>query len=95
MMKTRQVNINEPFSVTLKGNPSTGYTWKHVEVPGLKNVSTKQVVDNPELVGGSTTVTFHFVAEVPGEFSLRIVMIRPWEKQAEPIASYEEVIYAS
>lgn len=95
MIQTRQVKINEPFTVILKGNLSTGYVWKYMEVSGLKNISIQQTVDNLELIGGFTTVTLYFQAEVPGEFPLRIVKMRPWEKQAEPLASYEEVIYAS
>ncbi len=97
-MQIRQVKVHESFSIILRAIPSTGYLWTYKEIPGLKLISSKYETERTGTDGmdfGPTIVTFYFEAQEPGEYELRLRHVRPWEKTAAPISSYEEIICAS
>lgn len=94
-MKVREIKISEVFTVSLKGNPSTGYLWKFVNVDGITLANQIHRSVDETTVGGPTFVTFFFRADKAGEYKLKLVKVRPWEKTTPPIEVYEETIMVS
>ena len=82
--KGTQVNmqIGEQMTVTLDGNPSTGYTW---EAKDLDATMFQQVGDpvfissNPGMVGSGGSLTLTFKALTAGKAVLTLIYHRPWE----------------
>ena len=84
--KGTQVNmqIGEQMTVTLDGNPSTGYTW---EAKDLDTTMFQQVGDpvfissNPGMVGSGGSLTLTFKALKAGKAVLTLIYHRPWKSE--------------
>ncbi len=75
--------VGETFTLTLKGNPTTGYTWEASEVPSevlLTEKHYEQDKTDPAMVGVGGAFHFHFKAVKKGEANIRLEYRRPWEK---------------
>lgn len=92
-----QVEIKEglEITITLDGNPSTGYTW---EVKDLDTDMFQQVGEpvfessNPGMVGSGGTLTLTFKTLKVGTNSLTLIYHRPWETEVDPIDTYTVTI---
>lgn len=81
------------LSVTLESNPTTGYGWQVMELDQAVlaqdgSPEYKQSAGSDGVVGAGGTDTFRFNAVGPGETSLRLGYMRPWESAA-PIKNFE------
>lgn len=80
----------QELAVRLESNPSTGYSWEAIEIPGVLDGSAAPVHEaDPEgenVVGAAGTDVFTFTAaQTSGESgTLVLVYRRPWETDVEP-----------
>ncbi len=91
-----QVELQEgqTLSVSLEGNPTTGYTWETVEVDEqvLRQIGEPAFTPASDAVGAPGTQVIRFRAVDQGRTTLRLVYHRPWE-DAEPERTFSvEVI---
>jgi inhibitor of cysteine peptidase len=75
--------VGQSFTVTLKENPTTGYQWKMVVGPGLRQVSDKYTPDaqpssGPPLAGAGGTYSWVLKAATAGTRTLTGIYARPW-----------------
>lgn len=76
-------SVGESFTLTLRGNPTTGYSWDAAEVPAQVTLTEKhyeQDKTDPMMVGVGGTFHFRFKAVKKGEAAIRFEYRRPWEK---------------
>jgi len=92
----KRVKAGETFSISRIETPGNGYLWKmqssdNFSVEGIK---TEMDTSNgfQEIVSGSVTKIFFIKAKNIGEFEIKFVKIRPWEKNSEPLEIYSEII---
>lgn len=80
----------QELAVKLESNPSTGYSWEAIEIPGVLDGSAAPEHEaDPEdgnVVGAAGTDVFTFTAaQTSGESgTLVLVYRRPWETDVEP-----------
>lgn len=87
-----RVGIGQVLVVELESNPSTGYSWRAVEVPGflVQDGAAEFVSEGTgDVVGAGGMETWRFTAENAGTGTLRLEYARPWESDAPPIEVYE------
>lgn len=78
------------LAVSLKGNPTTGYTWEVVGVDKhvLAQEGKAEFKPQSDLIGAPGVETFRFKAAGAGETFLKLVYRRPWEKDVEPVRTF-------
>ncbi len=70
----------EEFDITLRGNPSTGYTWKADYDPQyIELVDQTYIPNKPYLCGSGGTYIFTFKALDTGNTDIDMQYLRPWE----------------
>ncbi len=74
----------EEVSVTLQGNPTTGFTWEVAASDSaiLAAQGEPEYIPRSNLMGAPGTFIFRFKAVQKGAATLRLVYRRPWEKEA-------------
>ncbi|GEM_PF-1090015 len=85
---------NPEFTITLKSNPTTGYSWDVAKIDDLifKNTGHKYVAPNTKLMGASGYEVWTFKAIYPTTYKFRVNQVghvvmeykRPWEKNEKP-----------
>ena len=75
--------VGSIFSIDLKGNPTTGYTWHYTIENGdlLQLVSETSMADSG-LIGAGSTFTWQFKAQKTGETRIVFKYYRSWEGEA-------------
>jgi inhibitor of cysteine peptidase len=83
----------EQFTVTLPGNPSTGYSWVVTTInPALlTQIGEPEFSTGSDLVGAGGTITFRFEATGAGQDAMQLDYLRPWE-DVEPIDTYRVTV---
>jgi inhibitor of cysteine peptidase len=82
---TEFVSSGKTLTISLQGNPTTGYNWVYTGGEGIvKEVSSGYLPSTPGLVGSGGQFVFVFEGVSPGETELRFSYARPWEK-ATPV----------
>lgn len=80
---TVTVKVGDVIQVVLRGNPTTGYSWKVVlgedTAEILQQVGEPGYVPDSSLIGAGGTYTFAFRALSAGEVLLKLEYARPWE----------------
>lgn len=90
-----EVKAGEEFTVSLAGNPSTGYTWEVIDLdPALFELvgEPEFVSDSPDLIGSGGSLTLTFKALQAGTATLSLVYHRPWETDVEPIDTFSVTV---
>ncbi len=75
------------FSIRLRSNPTTGYSWKVSKISDkriVKVVSSKYEADHPVLSGSGGQEIWSFKALRPGRARIEMSYQRPWEKGVPP-----------
>jgi inhibitor of cysteine peptidase len=89
----KQVEIKSggEITITLDGNPSTGYTWEAKDL----DTSMFEVVgdpvftsSNPDLIGSGGALALTFKTLKAGTSTLMLIYHRPWETDVEPIDTF-------
>lgn len=81
------ISLNKEFSIDLASNPTTGYSWKWVNVVNSKVVKTDdsyKPAGRGNLAGGGGTQTLKFRGIKRGFETIKLHYVRPWEKGAPP-----------
>ena len=77
-----EVKTGEQFTISLKSNPTTGYSWQpEFDSSFLELIETSFVSDSPELVGAGGVEKFVFLAHREGQVEITFEYKRPWEDQ--------------
>lgn len=95
--KTVGAVVGKPVEVSLKGNPTTGYSWRTAALTGdsLEQLGKPKYVPRPHrpgMVGVGGTFLFTFKAVKPGKTTLKLVYVRPWEKNKPPAKTFSATI---
>jgi inhibitor of cysteine peptidase len=88
----RQIELakGQTLTVTLEGNPSTGYGWEVSEVDAtvLRQMGEIEYEPESDLVGAPSMATIQFEAVGTGQTPLELAYRRSWEEGVEPIDSF-------
>jgi inhibitor of cysteine peptidase len=85
--KSIDISVNQEFTIALKSNPSTGYSWE----PQFDSSAVQKIKDEykaPEstgqpVVGAGGTAYFTFKAVKSGQTQIKFVYYRPWETPSD------------
>ncbi|MSM40752.1 MAG: hypothetical protein GJT30_14140 [Geobacter sp.] len=85
------VPVGEVVSITLGGNPTTGYAWELTEVDRavLAPDPEPAYVADSALSGAGGKYTFRFSARAAGSTAVQLVYRRPWEKGLPPLERFD------
>jgi inhibitor of cysteine peptidase len=95
--KTVTAVVGKTIVISLEGNITTGYGWQIAEVKGkavesLGKPSYATRPHQPGMVGVGGTFTLKFKAAEPGTAALKLVYVRPWEKDKPPEKTFAVTI---
>jgi len=80
--------VGEEFTITLDSNPTTGYQWKLSDnfTEGIVKLVKSEYMDpETEMVGVGGNEIWTFKAIEPGETTVDLEYVRPWETGVEPV----------
>lgn len=91
--RTMILKKGEGFSLRLRSNPTTGYSWKLSSMDKsilelIENKFIKEENKKQKTVGSGGTDFFFFKAVGAGKTKLKIDYVRPWEKFAKPAKTF-------
>lgn len=91
--KTIKAPTGKKIEINLKGNPTTGFEWRMVELKSdvVKADGKGEYVpdkNNPPRVGSGGTFVFKFITAKPGKATLKFEYLRPWEKGRDPAQKF-------
>ena len=92
--KTVDLKTGDTFTVSLEGNPTTGYSW---EVAGIEPAIV-ELVGEPDyksdsnLIGSGGMFKFTFKTVAPGTSNVKLVYHRAWEEEIAPLYEYGVVV---
>jgi len=78
------VTVGEEFSIALDSNPTTGYSWRlagKLDEGVVQLVGAKFQPPETPLKGAGGTRFYTFRAAGPGETTISLEYVRPWEKK--------------
>jgi inhibitor of cysteine peptidase len=86
-----EVNRGERISITLAGNPTTGYSWELVDFDEVvvELVGEPEYKSDSKLIGSGGAYTFTLKALAPGVTTVKLVYQRSWETDVEPMEVFE------
>lgn len=88
-----QLNTGDTGSVTLKGNPTTGYTWQYkIQDESVVKLDTESSVPDSGLIGAGSTFTWNFKALKPGTTTITFKYYRTWEGEASALQTEEYTV---
>lgn len=95
----RKISISEgeSISLTLAGNPTTGYLWKLVAVDSDVLTAEAEPVFTADstLTGSGGKFKFRFTPLKTGSTAIKLVYHRPWEKDQKPIQTFQAYVSVS
>ena len=77
--------------ITLKANPTTGYTWDVVEPLDeqvMQQVGEIEFKPESDLIGAGGVQIIRFEIVNAGRAALKLVYHRPWETDVEPLKTF-------
>jgi len=78
------------IEITLRGNPTTGYTWNIVEYdPKILKLEGSTFIRDSDLIGAGGVETFKFLIIGKGKTDLVIQYNRVWEKDVKPLELFK------
>ena len=95
--KTVAVAVGTTFDVVLKGNASTGFQWqvKNIDGDAVEQVGKPDYVLDPNpkrMAGVGGRFVLHFKATKAAKTKIRLVYVRPWEKNTPAAQTFEVVV---
>lgn len=89
--RTIEIGVGVVFEVVLKGNPSTGHTWRaaFLDKGILKQVGETKFEPDRKARGSGGNIILRFEAAKVGKISLKLIYHRPFEKNKPPIKTLE------
>jgi len=95
--KTLTVKVGQEIIVSLKGNPTTGYSWSLAGIDGQAvaldgEVKYKEDRHPAGMVGVPGMFHAKFKTLKPGKSTVRLEYRRPWEKDVKPVETFEVTV---
>ncbi len=95
--KTVKVKVGDSVTISLKGNPTTGYSWRTAKLDGQsieQSGDPKYTVDAHQsgMVGVGGKFVFSFKATKSGKTQISLEYVRPWEKGKKPVQTFAVTI---
>lgn len=95
--KTAATEVGKTVVISLEGNITTGYRWQTAELSGkaVEPIGKPSYVTRPHqpgMVGVGGTFVFKFKAARPGKAAVKLVYVRPWEKDKPPERTFAATI---
>ena len=89
--RTIELRTGDRLSISLGGNPTTGYSWElaAVDKQVLTPLSKPGYAASSQAVGAGGVFAFEFEAVAAGQTALRLVYRRPWEKRRRPAQTFK------
>ncbi|MEI8354807.1 MAG: protease inhibitor I42 family protein [Deltaproteobacteria bacterium] len=83
--------VGEPLSITLAGNPTTGYIWELAEVERTVLAPDPEPLYVPDssLTGAGGRYTFRLFPLKAGSTAVKLEYRRPWEKGVAPVQRFD------
>ena len=93
----RQLQLvrGDTLTVELESNPTTGYRWQIADAGKngvLKAESVEFLAPETDRCGAPGREKLSFVPAAAGETTLRLVYVRPWEKDQPPARSFRVTV---
>lgn len=88
---TIELKEGQVVSITLKANPTTGYTWAVVEPLNeqvIRQVGEIEFKPESEAIGAGGVQIIRFEIVNAGQTTLKLVYHRPWETDVEPLETF-------
>lgn len=81
----------DTLTLTLAGNPTTGYTWQVLEMDQnvLAPVGEVDYRSASNLIGAGGVYTFKFKTQNSGSTILKLIYIRSFEQDVPPADTFE------
>ncbi len=91
------VLVGETISLTLAGNPTTGYLWELVDIDRavLAPDPRPAFQADSSLIGAGGRFTFRLFARKAGSSAVKLSYRRPWEKDVPPLRRIELTVTVS
>jgi inhibitor of cysteine peptidase len=91
--KTLTMGDSKTATISLPGNPTTGFSWTVTKIGGtaLEQVGTVEYVPDrapPGMVGTGGTAVLKFKAVKLGQSTISMGYARPWETGQEPARTF-------
>ena len=87
------LSTGDTGSVTLKGNPTTGYTWQYkISDESVVKLDTESSVPDSGLIGAGSTSVWNFKALKPGTTTITFKYYRTWEGEASTLQTAEYIV---
>lgn len=85
-----QLTRQQYLQIELKSNPSTGYSWVIAAIDSsiISQSSSPQYETHSQATGGAGNSILTFKPQKTGDFSLRLVYKRIWERNVAPRDSF-------
>ncbi|MCP4180045.1 MAG: protease inhibitor I42 family protein [bacterium] len=81
--ETFEGKTGDTFTILLKSNPTTGYSWKVLKFDKkIIELVDSKYTSNSKLIGASGNRQYIFKILAPGKAKLKLVYKREWEKTA-------------
>jgi len=95
--KTIKLKLGDLVTISLKGNPTTGFSWRTAKLDGksLEQKGEPKYTTNrhqPGMVGVGGMFVFTFKAAKPGKTEVNLEYVRPWEKNKKPVETFTATI---
>jgi inhibitor of cysteine peptidase len=94
--KTVTVDVGQEFDVTLKANPTTGYTWAVAEPTDEQIIRQRGEIEfepESEALGAGGVQIIRFEVVGAGQTTLKLIYHRPWES-IEPLQTFSVTLIA-
>ena len=94
--RTLHLDKGDTFTIQLVSNPTTGYLWKFGTPPYDESVmilrGDNYIQPEEELCGAPGKRSLTFLAEGSGRTGLRLIYVRPWEKNQPPAREFNLMV---
>ena len=94
--RTLHLDHGDTFTILLDSNPTTGYQWRFGSPLYDETVmilrGDQYVQPNEQLCGASGKRSLTFVAEGSGRTGLRLIYVRPWERNRLPAKEFNLMV---
>ncbi len=88
--QTIDLKQGDTLSLSIDGNPTTGYQWEVEEVDSsiLALKGDPKFISSSSSVGAGGNYIFNFTATAPGTTNLKLIYYRSFEKDIPPIDTF-------
>lgn len=89
-VETAALTVGQSWSVTLPGNPTTGFVWQVAECPEVVQVNLAFEASKPApgerpLCGRPCGTVVTLTGLKAGQGTVKLIYSRPWEKETAPL----------